>query len=55
MHVGNIFILTEELDLNDTAQAAQLQRELHRIQELRDKQTKPQVQFNFGNLNHKGL
>ncbi|KAK3604469.1 hypothetical protein CHS0354_007173 [Potamilus streckersoni] len=30
---------TEELDLNDTAQAAQLQKELGRIQELRDKQT----------------
>ncbi|XP_045201260.2 uncharacterized protein LOC123554904 isoform X2 [Mercenaria mercenaria] len=28
----------EELDLNDTAQAAQLQRELDRIQELRQKQ-----------------
>ncbi|KAL3848584.1 hypothetical protein ACJMK2_019434 [Sinanodonta woodiana] len=28
----------EELDLNDTAQAAQLQKELGRIQELRDKQ-----------------
>ncbi|CAG2186004.1 CNTROB [Mytilus edulis] len=28
---------TEELDLNDTAQAAQIQRELSRIQELREK------------------
>ncbi|KAK3094760.1 hypothetical protein FSP39_005848 [Pinctada imbricata] len=34
---------TEELDLNDTAQAAQLQRELHRIQELRNKQAESQV------------
>ena len=29
---------TQELDLNDTAQAAQLQKELDRIQELRRKQ-----------------
>ena len=31
---------TQELDLNDTAQAAQLQKELDRIQELRRKQVK---------------
>ncbi|KAH3803669.1 hypothetical protein DPMN_131935 [Dreissena polymorpha] len=31
-------MITEDLDLNDTAQAAQLQRELDRIQELRTKQ-----------------
>lgn len=31
-------VFSVELDLNDTAQAAQLQRELDRIQELRQKQ-----------------